>query len=77
MAGRLFSRRTKVLSELFRKRNIDLVGGASINSADIIVLVIGMALMVVLQLIVYRTKTGRAMRAVSFNLSVSEVDAWY
>src|SRR4026208_2289161 len=69
----VFGAEPKFFPELFRKRNIDLVGGAGINSADIIVLVIGMALMVVLQLIVYRTKTGRAMRAVSFNLQSAKL----
>ncbi len=36
-------------------------------------LVIALALMVALQLIVYRTKTGRAMRAVSFNLQSAKL----
>jgi ABC-type xylose transport system permease subunit len=48
-------------------------GGASINSADIVVLMIALALMIALQLIVYRTKTGRAMRAVSFNLQSAKL----
>src|SRR6266851_3494253 len=64
----VFGADPKFFPELFKKRNIELFGGASINSADIIVLVIALALMVALQLIVYRTKTGRAMRAVSYNL---------
>ena len=69
----VFGAEPKFFPELFTKRNIDLVGGASINSADIIVLVIALALMVALQLIVYRTKTGRAMRAVSFNLQSAKL----
>src|ERR1700752_2405955 len=69
----VFGAEPKFFPELFRKRNIDLVGGASINSADVIVLIIALALMVVLQLIVYRTKTGRAMRAVSFNLQSAKL----
>ena len=69
----VFGAEPKFFPELFRKRNIDLVGGASINSADIVVLVIALALMVALQLIVYRTKTGRAMRAVSFNLQSAKL----
>jgi branched-chain amino acid transport system permease protein len=64
----VFGADPKFFPELFRKRNIDLFGGASINSADIVVLIIALALMIGLKLIVYRTKTGRAMRAVSFNL---------
>src|ERR1043165_5380623 len=62
----VFGAEPKFFPELFTKRNINLFEGASINSADIVVLVIAMLLMIALQLIVYRTKTGRAMRAVSF-----------
>ncbi|MDX6612993.1 MAG: branched-chain amino acid transport system permease protein [Blastocatellia bacterium] len=69
----VFGADPKFFPELFKKRNIDLVGGASINSADIIVLVIALALMIGLQLVVFRTKTGRAMRAVSFNLQSAKL----
>ena len=69
----VFGADPKFFPELFKKRNIELFGGASINSADIIVLVIALALMVALQLIVYRTKTGRAMRAVSYNLQSAKL----
>lgn len=69
----VFGADPKFFPELFKKQNIDLVDGASINSADIVVLIIALALMVALQLIVYRTKTGRAMRAVSFNLQSAKL----
>jgi branched-chain amino acid transport system permease protein len=69
----VFGAEPKFFPELFKKRNIDLVGGASINSADIVVLIIAFALMIALQMIVYRTKTGRAMRAVSFNLQSAKL----
>src|SRR5687767_1344110 len=69
----VFGADPKFFPELFRKRNIDLYGGASINTADIIVLVIALALMVGLQIVVFRTKTGKAMRAVSFNLQSAKL----
>ncbi len=69
----VFGADPKYFPELFHKQNIELFGGATINSADIIVLVIALALMIALQLIVYRTKTGRAMRAVSFNLQSAKL----
>jgi branched-chain amino acid transport system permease protein len=69
----LFGAEPKFFPELFSKRNFELFGGATINSADIVVLLIALALMVALQLIVYRTKTGRAMRAVSFNLQSAKL----
>jgi branched-chain amino acid transport system permease protein len=69
----VFGADPKFFPELFKKRNIDLFGGASINSADIIVLVIALVLMIGLQLVIFRTKTGRAMRAVSFNLQSAKL----
>ncbi len=69
----VFGADPKFFPELFRKRNIDLFGGASINTADIIVLLISLALMIGLQFVVFRTKTGRAMRAVSFNLQSAKL----
>ncbi len=69
----VFGADPKFFPELFRKQNIELFDGASINSADIVVLVIALALMIALQLIVYRTKTGRAMRALSFNLQSAKL----
>jgi branched-chain amino acid transport system permease protein len=69
----VFGADPKFFPELFKKRNIQLFGGASINTADIVVLVIAVALMIGLQLIVYRTKTGRAMRAVSYNLQSAKL----
>jgi branched-chain amino acid transport system permease protein len=69
----VFGADPKFFPELFKKRNIELFGGASINSADIIVLIIALVLMIGLQLVVYRTKTGRAMRAVSFNLQSAKL----
>ena len=69
----VFGAEPKFFPELFGKRNFELFSGASINSADIVVLVIALVLMIALQLIVYRTKTGRAMRAVSFNLQSAKL----
>lgn len=69
----VFGADPKFFPELFKKRNIQLFGGASINTADIAVLVIAVVLMIGLQLIVYRTKTGRAMRAVSYNLQSAKL----
>lgn len=69
----VFGAEPKFFPELFSKRNVELFGGATINSADIAVLLIALALMVALQMIVYKTKTGRAMRAVSFNLQSAKL----
>jgi branched-chain amino acid transport system permease protein len=49
------------------------VGALSINNQQIIVLVVGVALMILLNLIVHYTKTGKAMRAVSFNVDAAKL----
>jgi len=69
----VFGADPKFFPELFKKQNIDLSGGVSVNSSDIVVLIIAIALMVVLQFIVYYTKTGKAMRAVSYNLQSAKL----
>ncbi len=43
------------------------IGALKINPLQIIVLLISLTLMVILQYIIFRTRFGRAMRAVSFN----------
>jgi branched-chain amino acid transport system permease protein len=49
------------------------VGALSLDSQRLIVLLVSIALMVVLTLIVNYTKTGKAMRAVSFNLNAAKL----
>jgi branched-chain amino acid transport system permease protein len=69
----VFGAEPKFFPELFHKQNLEMFGGATINTADVIVLIIAFLLMIGLQLVVYRTKTGRAMRAVSFNLQSAKL----
>ncbi|HYY56481.1 MAG TPA: branched-chain amino acid ABC transporter permease [Pyrinomonadaceae bacterium] len=69
----LFGADPKPFPQLVASRNIQLPGGAIITNQDLIVLIIAIILMVALQLIVYRTKTGKAMRAVSFNLQSAKL----
>jgi branched-chain amino acid transport system permease protein len=49
------------------------VGGVSIDSQKIIVLVTAIVLMILLELFVRHTKTGTAMRAVSFNIDAARL----
>jgi len=49
------------------------VGPLRIDSQKVVVLLVSIALMVLLNLIVHYTKTGRAMRAVSFNLDAAKL----
>lgn len=49
------------------------VGGVIINSQQIIILAVSLALMVLLTYIVHRTKVGKAMRAVSFDTDAARL----
>ena len=49
------------------------VGSLSLDSAKLIVLGVALALMVLLNVVVKYTKTGKAMRAVSFNLNAAKL----
>jgi branched-chain amino acid transport system permease protein len=49
------------------------VGALSLDSQRLVVLVVALVLMVLLNLIVNYTKTGKAMRAVSFNLDAAKL----
>ena len=50
-----------------------LFGNAAISKAQIIIFLVSIALMVLLQWIVFKTKVGTAMRAVSFNLNSAKL----
>jgi len=69
----VFGADPKPFPQLIASRNIQLPGGAVITNQDLIVLVISIILMIALQFIVYKTKTGKAMRAVSFNLQSAKL----
>lgn len=49
------------------------IGGVVINSQQIVILVVSLVLMVLLTYIVQRTKTGKAMRAVSFDTDAARL----
>jgi len=52
---------------------IHLFGNAAISKAQIVIFLVSVALMLLLQWIVYKTKVGTAMRAVSFNLNSAKL----
>jgi branched-chain amino acid transport system permease protein len=68
----VFGADPKPFPQLIQSRNITL-GGVTITNQDIIVMVIALILMLLLQYIVFRTKTGKAMRAISFNMPASKL----
>jgi len=50
-----------------------LFGNAAISKAQIVIFLVSIALMLLLQWIVFKTKVGTAMRAVSFNLNSAKL----
>ncbi|MEK7316757.1 MAG: branched-chain amino acid ABC transporter permease [Candidatus Eisenbacteria bacterium] len=64
---RLFGADPKFFPQLIAPRTITLAGGVLVTNHQITVVVISIVLMVALTLFVQRTRTGKAMRAVSFN----------
>jgi len=52
---------------------IHLFGNAAISKAQIIIFLVSVVLMLLLQWIVFKTKVGTAMRAVSFNLNSAKL----
>jgi len=65
---RVFGASPHVFPTLLPSRNFQIgSGGLVINSTELIVLGITAILLIILQVIVHRTKIGTAMRAVSFN----------
>jgi branched-chain amino acid transport system permease protein len=50
-----------------------ILGGLQIKNTDLMIIVVAAALMVALELVVHRTKMGKAMRAVSYNISAAKL----
>jgi len=53
--------------ELLVDRTLFVVGGVTVRLVDVAIIGLALSLMLVLQYLVYRTRLGRAMRAVSFD----------
>jgi branched-chain amino acid transport system permease protein len=63
----VFGADPKFFPQIYVPQNEWHVGGVTINPLQVIVFVISIVLMAILQWIVFKTRLGRAMRAVSFN----------
>jgi branched-chain amino acid transport system permease protein len=62
----------KFFPQLIPEKTFDM-GGVILTNQQIVVLVVGLALMLLLHSFIYRTRTGKAMRAVSFNLDAARL----
>jgi branched-chain amino acid transport system permease protein len=63
----LFSTQPQPMPALIIDRPLARVLGVNINTVDVIVVFVAVALMLALEWLVFRTKLGRAMRAVSYD----------
>jgi len=68
----LFGADPKFFPQLIPEKHISL-GGLSLTNQQVIVLVTALALMLLLNFFIFRTRTGKAMRAVSFNLDAAKL----
>jgi branched-chain amino acid transport system permease protein len=59
--------------QLLQDSRYNLFGSAGISKSQILIFAVSIALMALLQWIIYRTKVGTAMRAVSFNLNSAKL----
>ncbi len=58
---------------LIDNENYNLFGDVTINNSQIIIFVVSILLMIALQYIIFYTKVGKAMRAVSYNLNSAKL----
>ncbi len=68
-----FGGQGRAFPQLLQDTSYKLFGNAAISKSQIMIFVVSVALMLLLQWIIYRTKVGTAMRAVSFNLNSAKL----
>ena len=68
----VFGADPKFFPQIIPNRSID-VGGVSLDTQKLTVLGVALLLMILLNVVVHYTKTGKAMRAVSFNLDTAKL----
>lgn len=69
----MFTGTPRSFPPLLPNESITLFGNATISTSQILIFVVSMVLMFALQYIIYKTKIGKAMRAVSFNLNSAKL----
>lgn len=69
----VFGADPKSFPTLLENKSLFSVGGAAVFSNSVVVIIVSLVLMVILRLIIMKTKIGTAMRAVSFNHNVASL----
>jgi branched-chain amino acid transport system permease protein len=54
-------------------RTLATIAGVHLQLVDVTVLIVAIVLMIIMQLLIYRTRFGMAMRAVSFNVKIASL----
>ena len=68
----IFGADPKFFPQLIPESHIQM-GGLMLTNQQVIVLITALVLMILLNLFIYRTRTGKAMRAVSYNLDAAKL----
>lgn len=68
----VFSPNPRVFPQMIRSENY-AIGGVQITNLNLLIIVVSLLLMTALELIIHRTKIGKAMRAVSYNQAVAKL----
>ena len=69
----LFGGQGRGFPQLLQDTTYPLFGNAAISKSQILIFAVSIALMVMLQWIIFKTRVGTAMRAVSFNLNSAKL----
>jgi branched-chain amino acid transport system permease protein len=69
----IFSGTPKAFPQLITNNTYPLFGNAQISTSQIVIFIVSILLMIALQYIIFYTKIGKAMRAVSFNLASAKL----
>jgi branched-chain amino acid transport system permease protein len=69
----LFGGQGRGFPQLINDTTFPLFGNAAISKSQILIFAVSIALMVILQWIIFKTRVGTAMRAVSFNLNSAKL----
>jgi branched-chain amino acid transport system permease protein len=69
----IFSGTPRSFPQLIQNDNYAIFGNATISTSQMLIFAVSILLMIALQYIIFRTKIGKAMRAVSFNLNSAKL----
>jgi branched-chain amino acid transport system permease protein len=69
----IFSGTPRSFPQLIQNENYTIFGNATISTSQMLIFAVSILLMIALQYVIFYTKIGKAMRAVSFNLNSAKL----